>query len=262
MILTLENHNKLEQFVYLFQLLKVWDSHLNLYFKEEGLFIQAMDKSHVCLAEINIQNTWFTSYNINGETKLSVSSIHFSIMMNYALKHNKLEIKYEESIDPDKLIINLLNNNTNSKTNFEHLFELPLIEVEQDILGIPDVDYDVEFTINSAKFVELISDLNILFGSDLTIACDENNLNLYSASDNGKLNIPINVDDLDEYIISEGLNIIVCYTLTHIYKMCLSTKLKDSINISISKEYPMRIKYILDENSSIVFFVAPKVIDI
>jgi proliferating cell nuclear antigen len=258
MILTIENRNRLEQFVYLFQLLKVWDSHLKLYFKEEGLFIQAMDKSHVCLADINIHSTWFSSYNIDEECELSVSSIHFSIMMNYALKHNKFELKYEKNIEPDKLIINLLNNNL--KTNFDHLFELPLIDVEQDILGIPEVDYDVEFTINSAKFTELIADLNV-FGSDITIACDENNINLYSAGENGRLNIPINVNDLEEYIISEGLNIILSYSLNHIHKMCLSTRLKEEINISISKDYPMRIKYELGQLSYVLFFIAPKVFD-
>lgn len=255
MILTIENRSKLEQFVYLFQLLKVWDSHLNLNFKQDGLFIQSMDKSHVCLADINIHSTWFSSYNIDEDNcDLAVNSIHFSIMMNYALKHNKLEIKYDVSQDPDKLVINLLNNN--SKTNFDHLFELPLMDVEQDVLGIPNVDYDVEFTINSAKYNELITDLNV-FGSDLTISCTEEKVNLYSAGDNGKLNIPINVDDLDEYIISEGLNILMFYGLNHI-KMCLSTKLKDSLNISISKEYPMRIKYEIGTNSNVLFFIAPK----
>jgi proliferating cell nuclear antigen PCNA len=258
MILTIENRNKLEKFVYLFQLLKLWDSHLNLYFKQDGLFIQAMDKSHVCLANIHIHFSWFSTYFINEvECKLSVSSIHFSIMMNYSLKHNKLEIKYDIDTEPDKLIINLLN--IDNKNNFEHLFELPLIDVEQDILDIPEVEYDIEFTINSSKMNEVINDLNI-FGSDLTISCDEDNLNLYSSGDNGKLNIPINVNNLEEYIISEGLNVIMLYGLNHI-KMCLSTKLKDTMNISISVEYPMRIKYEFGELSNILFFIAPKIFE-
>jgi proliferating cell nuclear antigen len=257
MFLTIENRNKLEQFVYLFQLLKTWDSHLCLHFKQDGLFIQSMDKSHVCLANINIHSSWFSTYIIdNADFIISVSSIHFSIMMNYALKHNKLEIKYNINEEPDKLIINLLNINNN---NFDHLFELPLIDVEQDILGIPDVEYDVEFMINSAKMNELINDLNT-FGNDLTIACDEDNLNLHSSGDNGKLNIPVNVNDLEEYSISEGLNIIMLYGLNHI-KMCLSTKLIDTINISISTEYPMQIKYKLGELSTILFFIAPKIFE-
>jgi proliferating cell nuclear antigen len=254
MILTIENRNQLEQFVYLFQLLKLWDSHLNLNFKNDGLFIQAMDKTHVCLANINIHSSWFSSYIVEEQCNLAVNSIHFSIMMNHALKHNKIELKYNLEEEPDKLIINLFNNSAKS---FNHLFELPLMDVEQDILEIPEVDYDVEFIINSNKMNELINDLNT-FGTELTIACDENNLNLYSSGDNGKLNIPINIDDLEEYSISEGLNTIMLYGLNHI-KMCLSTKLKDIVNICISIDYPMQIKYELGMQSNVLFFIAPKI---
>ena len=41
--------------------------------------------------------------------------------------------------------------------------------------------------------------------------------------------------------------------------MCLSTKLSQELEISISLEYPLKIKYDLGKNSSLVFFIAPKI---
>jgi proliferating cell nuclear antigen len=256
MILTIENRKQLEQFVYLFQLLKVWDSHLNLNFNKNGLFIQTMDKSHVCLANINIDSSWFSSYILEQECKIAVNTLHFSLMMNYALKHDKIELKYNDIDEPDKLVINLFNQ---SSQGFNHLFELPLMDVEQELLNIPSVDYDVELIIKSLKMNELINDLNV-FGNDLTISCSEDNLNLYSSGDNGKLSIPINIDDLEEYSISEDLNTIMLYGLNHI-KMCLSTKINDIVAFSISLDYPMQIKYELGNNSFIQFYIAPKIFE-
>jgi proliferating cell nuclear antigen PCNA len=255
MFLSIETRSKLEKFIYLFQLLKVWDSHITLYFKQDGLFIQSMDKSHVCLANIVIASSWFDIYGIDEDTNnISVSSLHFSMILNYALKpNNKLEINYDINSEPDKLIINILNNDNNK--NYDHLFELPLIDIEQEILDIPDIDYEVEITINSSKINEVINDLHI-FGNDLNIECDEDNLNLYSAGDNGKLNIPINIENLEEYAISDNVNML--YSLNHI-KMCLSTKLKDMIDIYISIENPMQIKYELGDFSNVLFFIAPKI---
>ena len=62
MLLTIENKSKQEIFVALFQLLKNWSSHLNMRFEKERLYIQCMDKSHICLADIQIKDNWFSKY--------------------------------------------------------------------------------------------------------------------------------------------------------------------------------------------------------
>ena len=43
--------------------------------------------------------------------------------------------------------------------------------------------------------------------------------------------------------------------------MCLSAKLGNEISVAISAEYPMALKYSLGEDSSVAFFVAPKIAD-
>ena len=261
MILTIENKAKMEMFVALFQLLKNWGSYLNLHFEKNQLYIQSMDKSHICLSNIIIKDKWFSSWVIDPskETNISVDATNFATMMNYALKHSKLEIKFEDEIDPDKLFINLSNGKTD-KSNFDHFFELGLIDVEDDTLGIPDVEYDVDFTINSKKFSELISEL-MVFGSNLNIICSEEVLEFNASGDAGKLKVNIPIDDLTEYAISEGEKMDISYSLNHIGKMCLSTKLGVNVSLSISTEFPMALKYDLGDDSIVAFYIAPKIAD-
>lgn len=284
MRLTIENKSKMEMFVALFQLLKNWGSCLNLHFEKTRLYIQSMDKSHICLSSINISSNWFSHYEIDNPSNISLDANNFAIMMNYALKHSKMEIKFEDETDPDTIFINLssatTSNNISSSSSdivepkkkgkvtkvkedhnkFDHFFELGLIEVEQDTLNIPEVDYDVDFTMKSDNFSELISEL-MVFGSNLNILCNEEVLEFNASGDAGKLKVNIPIDDLNEYAIAEGDSLDISYSLTHLGKMCLSTKLGQYVSLSISTEYPMAIKYDLGDNSSVAFYIAPKISD-
>ena len=235
-----------------------------------------MDKSHICLSSITISSQWFTSYEILDTTNISLDATNFAVMMNYALKHSKMDIKFDDEQDPDKLFINLSSSSTvdtidaaSKKTKktkeipnkFDHFFELNLIEIEQDTLGIPEVDYDVEFTMKSDNFVELINELTV-FGTNLNIICGEDILEFNASGDTGKLKVNIPIDDLNEYAISEGETLDISYSLNHIGKMCLSTKLGQHVSVSISSEYPMAIKYDLGDDSRVAFYIAPKIADI
>ena len=67
MKLFLENKAKKEIFIALFQTLKNCSSLIHLIFNQESLFIQGMDKSHVCMFEVKITNSWFDSYDFSSE---------------------------------------------------------------------------------------------------------------------------------------------------------------------------------------------------
>jgi proliferating cell nuclear antigen len=263
MFLTIENKYKQEIFVALFQLLKNWSSHINMRFEKERLYIQCMDKSHICLADIQIKDKWFSKYDCTNNTKISVDSNHFAIIINYALKHEIIEINFAQdsnsNSDPDKLYINFLNGKEN-KSAFDHFFELDLIDIDEDNLGIPDVEYDVDFTIESKKFVDVLSELNT-FGSNLNIKCNEDVLQLNASGESAKIKVNIPIDELNEFAIEEGGNFDISFSLNHLCKMCTSTKLDSKIDVSLSAEYPMSLKYNLGDDSNVSFYIAPKIMD-
>lgn len=257
MYLIIENKSKLEAFVAIFQLLKNWSSHITMYFENDKLCIQSIEKSHICLADIEIKDKWFSVFNCSKNNKISVDSTHFAILMNCALKHDKLELKYEDENNVDKLYVTFLNEKEN-KGAFDHFFELNLIDIDEDSLGIPKVDYDVEFTIEAKKIVDVFGELNT-FGQDLNIKCSESVVELHAQGDTTKLKVNIPIDNLDEYAIAEGEEIDISFSLSHLCKMCLSTKLSSTINVDISGEYPMSLVYNLGDDSRVSFFIASKV---
>jgi proliferating cell nuclear antigen PCNA len=231
-----------------------------------------MDKSHVCLCEITISNTWFNtySYSVVNEKSMytvTVDSNQFALLLNYGSKHDIIELIYDQTVNDDKLHIHFLKNKTQiidkvkeKNLSFDHFFELVLVDVDQDQLGIPTVDYDAEICMDTKKFVELLVELNSI-GTDLFFHCRENIVELQSSSEYTKLMISIDVNELHEYSITEEENIEVSFSLSHLTRMCASVKLSPTIFVGISKEYPMLLKYDLGDNSHASFYAAPKIID-
>jgi len=259
MRLTIENKLKQEIFVSIFQLLKNWSSHINMHFKPDKLYIQSMDKTHTCLAEIEIQCKWFSSYDCKNNSKLSLDSSHFAILMNYALKHDTIEFNFDSDVNNDKLFISFLNAKEKSGS-FDHFFELNLFEVEEDVLSIPIRDYEVDFTINSKKFSDVLSELNT-FGQDLNIKCNETVVELNASGDSAKLKVNIPIDDLNEYAIAEGDELNISFSLNNLCKMCCSTKLGATIDVCLSNDFPMVLKYNLGDDSKVAFYISPNITD-
>ena len=77
----------------------------------------------------------------------------------------------------------------------------------------------------------------------------------------GEMKVNICIDDLTEYSISEDAIIDLKYSLNYVSKMCLCNLLSSNIEFSISAEKPMRIKYNLGDDSAVLFYIAPKIID-
>jgi len=259
MQIKIDNKAKLEVFVAIFQLLKSWSSFIGMRFEADGLHIQCMDKSHVCLANIDIHKKWFANYETAEICTIALDTSQFAVLINYALKNDVLEMQYDESKNADIVYINFLNNKDN-KESVNHYFELNLVEIEEETVGIPPVDYDVEFVMETKRFVEILSELNA-FGSDVHMKCDENVVELYSNNDTTKLKICVPTDELDEYAINENQTLSLDFSLHHLFKMCTSLKLSKSVKVNLSNEYPLELAYDLGDESKVLFYVAPKVAD-
>ena len=259
MKLSIVDKPKKDIFISLFQLLKSCSSIINIIFNENDMYIQGMDKSHVCLFDIKILSEWFSKYEKpnNDTNSISIDSQFFHNIISMTQDHHSINIHYD--LDPDSINIDLINEK-NTKGDFNKYFKLPLADLEYDVLTIQNVDYDAEFSMNAKKINEVTAQL-LIFGDVMNVKCSEEKIDLISTGMGGEMLVNIPIDDLSEYSIAEGDVIDLSYSLNYIHKMCLTTKLANEIEFSISAKYPMRIKYNLEHNSYITFYIAPKIMD-
>lgn len=256
MKVVLQDKTKISILEAIFQLLKNASNCVHFQFHTNQLLIQGMDKSHVCLFKISIASTWFTEYSVETNQTLSLdTNIFFTILSH--VKSDTLVIHYDEESDGDVLDIELLCNDK-TKGDFDRFFTIPLITLDYDSINIPLIDYDAEFSLECKKIVDLTSQL-ILFGNTLNIICSESGIDLKTTGDNGAMKVNLPIDELSEFSIAEGEQLDIEYSLNYIQKICLTTKLAKEVKISISADYPICIQYDLGQDSSVLFFVAPKI---
>lgn len=257
MKIVISDKAKKDIFTALFQTLKNCTNIICVIFYEDHLYIQGMDKSHICLFNVKIFNSWFNEYqkSNNDIEKICFDTQVFFTIINTKQDGHSININFNN--DSDFLNISLISQENNTKGEFNKFFKMPLVEFDYDLMDIPLVVYDAEFSIYSKKIYEITSQMSS-FGDDINIKCSDEGIDLISNGVMGEMLVNIPIDDLSEYSINEGDDIDLSYSLVYIHKMCITNKLSSEIQISVSKEFPMKLKYDLGDNSSIEFYIAPK----
>jgi len=259
MHLTISDKSKKDIFISLFQLLKSCSSAITIYFNNDHIYIQGMDKSHVCLFEIKIGSSWFNSYEVLEENiSICLCTQFFYNILSLNEERHTIHLHCDSTEDLDLLSIDLIIKE--SKGEYNKYFKMPLCDMEDNILEINPGEYDAEFSISAKKISDIISQLTI-FGNIMDIKCSEEKIELISNGGSGEMLVKIPIDDLSEFSISEGETINVAYSLNYIHKMCITTKLSNEINFFVSADKPLKIMYDLGENNFVHFFIAPKIND-
>lgn len=257
MKLVIRDKVKKDLFIAIFQSIKACTNLISILFNTQNVFIQGMDKSHVCMFEASIDKNWFNEYEKQDQDIPCISfdcAVFFSII---STKHDNhvIEIFYEGN--PDTLCINLVAQK--EKGEFSKFFKLPLVDFDYEIMSLPDTEYDAEFSISSKKICDITGQM-ISFGDDINIKCTDEQIDLITNGITGEMLVTIPIDDLTEYSINEGETVDLSYSLTYVHKMCLTSKLSNEIQFSVSHEYPLKVRYDLGELSRMDFYLAPKVI--
>ena len=140
---------------------------------------------------------------------------------------------YLEEDNVDTLSIEFKNKENSKKTDYNKFFKLPLLDYEYQEMVIPTTDYDSEFTLPSKKIADMLSQLSN-FGDDLNIKCSEDCVDFKASGNSVEMRVNIPTDDMDSYSIIEDEEVNLTYSLIYLSKMCLTNKLSNDIEFSLS----------------------------
>jgi proliferating cell nuclear antigen PCNA len=253
MEITINDTEKLTKFSIIFQYLKLISNDINLDFTENGLYTQALGVNHVCLVELMIDKNWFTNYVIEKPCSLGINCEIFYSILSCLEKENSFHMLYD---DGDTLNINI------KSDKVEKNFDMRLMSIDVQSFDIPTVEYSADIIIQAKSFADYINELNI-FGDNLMICCDGDNVTLETSGDNGKMKLIIAEDYLEEYTIEEDLDLKINYAMNYIKKMTNFVKLNKNIELHMSKNVPLKMMYKLSdedgEKNYLSIYLAPKI---
>ena len=248
-----------DTFTSLFQHIKLFTEHVNITFTDDKMYLQTMDSSRVSIVEINLPKLWFDEYEMKDcSVTMGIQANVLFKVLNSRDKDQIIHLEYEK--DSDKLYIHFTSEN---KQSFDKHFEINLIDLDVELLEIPDFNSNTDISVPSSYFAGIITQLQI-FGDTIEFQCSEEKVQLISHSvDSGKMKVDIKVDELTEYSISESEEVMkISFSLSRIHNICSYHKLSKEVDIILTHDYPMKIIYKLDEEeATMTFYLAPKIGD-
>ncbi len=237
--ITINNDKKVYQITQILHNLKNISSELNLLCDENGLYAQGMDSSHVCLFELNIRPGWFDTYNCSQECVMGIHCEMLFKIISCIKEGQHIDMKHDPVNSASKLTINLLGN------SYDKSFELSLIDIESDMVELPEKEYTADIKIVSKDYAELVNQLSI-FGDRLKIKCDDE-IVLNSENEFGKVDITVKEEDIIEYIMEEEGKIDTTFGIRFITMITKFSNLSKEIGIHISNGFPIKMVYNLDD---------------
>ncbi|CEQ43098.1 SPOSA6832_04983, partial [Sporobolomyces salmonicolor] len=123
---------------------------------DEGIKLQAMDNSHVALVALNLAKSGFSEYRCDRDMSLGMSLTSLQKIIKCAQNTDIVTLRADESVDLLALLFESKNNDRVGE------YEMKLMDIDQEHLGIPDTVYDAEISLPATEFARIIRDLKEL----------------------------------------------------------------------------------------------------
>jgi len=120
---------------------------------DSGIALQAMDNSHVALVSMLLKADAFSPYRCDRNIALGVNLTSLTKVLRAAQNEDTLTLKAEDA--PDSL--NLIFESSASDRFTE--YDLKLMDIDQEHLGIPETEYAATISMPSAEFRRICTDL-------------------------------------------------------------------------------------------------------
>ncbi|MFQ5887706.1 MAG: proliferating cell nuclear antigen (pcna) [Candidatus Hydrothermarchaeales archaeon] len=212
----------------------------------EGLKLRAMDPAHVALVDFQLGKEAFDNFEVTEPLVLGVDLERLNTILKRAGSGEMIGL----DLDEDKNMLKIKIKNTSTRT-----FSLPLIDVSEEELKVPSLDFPSSVEILPNIIKEAIKDAEIV-SDHVTLKTDENNLYISAKGDLGNVGVKILKDDVIEFLSSGEVSSM--FSLEYLTDMMKASDLADTVKINLGNDVPVRLDF-KAENVQLLFLLAPRI---
>jgi proliferating cell nuclear antigen len=226
----------------------------------EGIQMQAMDSGHCALVTLTLLADGFLKYSCNKTMQLGIGMAGLARALGCVDGGDKLTIQANSDGDTIRL---LAESNGGGRTAE---FELRRLDIETDILQIPDVEYSASIKMPATELARLIKDIGTI-GEDCRIKiCGGGGRVIFSVDgDIGRASFGVAEDKTSA--MEDEQKIIECgegdvggmFAVRYLLTFTKATKLCESVEIYMSEGVPLFVNYDMGELGAVGYYLAPKI---
>ena len=235
----------------IFEVLKDIINDVNVYFTPQGVKILTLDTARVTLVHMFLQAENFEEYECSSDIIAGLNMSNTYKLLKSVTNNDSLMIRIEGR---DILEFEIENNVKQTKT----IFKLKLLDINEDILEVPDIHMNLVTTIPSCDFQRVTRDMSNLsqelsitrHGTTLTLSC--------------KGEFADQTTDIECRTEGPTTPVGNIFSLKYINMFTKATNLCASVQLlqdSESSDMPIIIRYAIANLGEVKFYLAPKVID-
>ncbi|KAJ4130908.1 proliferating cell nuclear antigen [Fusarium equiseti] len=226
---------------------------------DTGIQLQAMDNSHVALVSMMLNAEAFSPFRCDRNISLGVNLTSLTKVLRAAQNEDQLTLKAEDGPD----VLNLQFENTENDRISE--YDLKLMDIDQEHLGIPDTEYAATITMPSVEFRRICTDL-MAMSESVMIEASKDGVKFACNGDigNGSVTLRSNTNlekPKEEIKIELSEPVALTFSLKYLVNFCKAATLSDQVNICLSNEVPLLVEYQISGQSHLRFYLAPKIGD-
>lgn len=226
---------------------------------DSGIQLQAMDNSHVSLVSLNLRSDGFDKYRCDRNLSMGINLGSMTKIMKCAGNDDVLTMKAQDNADTVTFMFESQNQEKVSD------YEMKLINLDQEHLGIPETDYSCVIKMPSSEFARICRDLS-QFGESVIISCTKEGIKFSAGGDIGNANIKLaqtaNVDkDEDAVTIEMQEPVSLTFACRYLNSFTKATPLSSQVQLSMSVDVPLVVEYKIGDIGHIRYYLAPKIED-
>jgi len=226
---------------------------------DTGIQLQAMDNSHVSLVSVNLRADGFDKFRCDRQLAMGMNLGSMSKILKCAGNDDIITMKAQDNADTVTFMFESPNQDKVSD------YEMKLMNLDAEHLGIPETDYAAVIKMPSAEFQRVIRDLS-QFGDSLVISVTKEGVKFSAAGDIGVGNIKIaqnsNVDKEEESVTIEMQEpVSLAFACRYLNMFTKASCLSNQVCLSMSPEVPLVVEYNIGEIGQVRYYLAPKIED-
>eukprot|EP00879_Flechtneria_rotunda_P020485 GHRR01021553.1.p1 GENE.GHRR01021553.1~~GHRR01021553.1.p1 ORF type:complete len:191 (+),score=47.83 GHRR01021553.1:473-1045(+) len=149
-----------------------------------GVSLQAMDTSHVCLVALLLRSDGFEHFRCDHNVTLGVQLANLSKLLKCAGNDDIITLKADDQPDTITLMFE------DPKQDRVSDFSLKLMDIDSEQLGIPETEYSANIRIPSSEYARIFKDLSSI-GDTVVISATKDGVKFSTSGDVGTANITI-----------------------------------------------------------------------
>lgn len=213
---------------------------------KDGLRLRAMDPAHVALVDFELKKEGFDEFQVDEPLVLGLDLDRFNTILKRAGPTDKLTLELGEGGNSLRIMF---------ENSSRRVFELPLIEVSEEELKVPSLDFPIFVEIDPKIISEGIKDAEII-SDHVTLRSTEESLHIEAKGDLGSVEVKVAKDEAITFEAKGECKSM--YSIEYLKDMIKASDVATSVRISLGDNIPVKMDFMAPD-ARLSFLLAPRI---